>query len=361
LGKSKDDISILMTYVALDRYRKPRGRLGFVITESVFKTVGGGQGFRRFILPGEVPVRVLSVDDLSELQPFAGASNRTSIVIIEKGLPHRYPVGYNYRRKKPGRENAIEPDMLLEDVKNRILISQFIAEPVASDDPTSAWLTGGGRSVRAIRKVLGPSDYEAHAGVYSGGANGVYWVEIVGHRPDGLILVRNLTEGAKRKVDEVTVSIEPDLLYPHLHSRDVARWQFTPSAHMVVTHLPGQRLKAISEEDMIAYYPKTYSYLKQFEKELRQRRAFKRYFTRKDRDGNIIETGPFYSIFNIGDYTFAPYKVVWPNIASTVEAAVIDREYDGKVILPQHIITLVACKTDSEAHYICSLMNSSRY
>lgn len=50
LGKSKDDISVLLTYIALDNYLKPKGRLGFVITQSVFKTAGGGQGFRQFRL-----------------------------------------------------------------------------------------------------------------------------------------------------------------------------------------------------------------------------------------------------------------------------------------------------------------------
>ena len=50
LGKAKDDISVLLTYVALDDYLKPTGRLGFIITQSVFKTAGAGQGFRRFRL-----------------------------------------------------------------------------------------------------------------------------------------------------------------------------------------------------------------------------------------------------------------------------------------------------------------------
>ena len=50
LGKGKKDISMLMSYVAMDNYLRERGRLGFVITQSVFKTAGAGQGFRRFQL-----------------------------------------------------------------------------------------------------------------------------------------------------------------------------------------------------------------------------------------------------------------------------------------------------------------------
>ncbi|MDW8012775.1 MAG: hypothetical protein RMJ47_07350 [Bacteroidota bacterium] len=105
-------------------------------------------------------------------------------------------------------------------------------------------------------------------------------------------------------------------------------------------------------------YPRTYGYLKRFENTLRERAAFKRYFTRKDKNGHIVETGPFYSMFDVGDYTFALWKVVWPNIASELIAAVIS-ESGGKVIVPQHIVTLVACESREEAHYICALINSS--
>ena len=78
LGGSKDDISILMTYVACDRYLKDKGRLAFLITQTVFKTAEGGRGFRRFQLGDGQFLKVLHVDDMSTLNPFEGATNRTS-------------------------------------------------------------------------------------------------------------------------------------------------------------------------------------------------------------------------------------------------------------------------------------------
>jgi SAM-dependent methyltransferase len=103
LGKSKDDISILMTYVMADKLLKDGGKLGFVITQSVFKTAGGGQGFRQFRIPQPngkfVPLRVLHVDDMVSLQPFEGASNRTAVMVLEKGKPTAYPVPYTVWRK----------------------------------------------------------------------------------------------------------------------------------------------------------------------------------------------------------------------------------------------------------------------
>jgi methylase of polypeptide subunit release factors len=48
LGKGKKDLSTLVTYVASDSYLKNGGKLGFVITQAVFKTSGAAQGFRKF-------------------------------------------------------------------------------------------------------------------------------------------------------------------------------------------------------------------------------------------------------------------------------------------------------------------------
>lgn len=206
--------------------------------------------------------------------------------------------------------------------------------------------------------MLGQSDYTAHAGCYTGGANAVYWVNIVAQRPDGLVVVSNITEGAKRKVESVQSAIEPDSLYPLLRGRDVRRWKAEPSAHILVTHLQGMRLNAIPENEMKVSCPKTYMYLKRFEGLLRERAAFKRYFTRKDKSARIIETGPFYSMFNVGDYTFAPYKVVWREVANTLDAGVAC-PYNGKETLPDHTLILVQCAEKEEAHFLCSALNSS--
>jgi len=357
LGKAKDDISILMTYVAMDKYLKRSGRLGFVITQSVFKTAGAGQGFRRFQLGNNEPIQVLYVDDMVELKPFEGVGNRTSIVILQKGRSTSYPVPYNYWVKKV-KGVGIRDDLQLKEVEEIATYKKFYAEPVDENDITSPWITGRPKAIKAVKKVLGRSDYVAHAGVYSGGANAVYWVEIVGKRPDGLVVISNITEGAKKKVDSIQSAIEPDLLYPLLRGRDVKRWKAEPSSYIIISHLPKMKLKAIPEGEMKIRYPKTYLYLKRFEEVLRKRAAFKRYFTRKDRNGRVFETGPFYSMFNVGDYTFAPYKVVWREQAPSLTAAIVE-QVNGGCIIPDHKLMLVDCKSKEEAYYLCGMLNSS--
>ncbi|MBC7093346.1 SAM-dependent DNA methyltransferase [Candidatus Bipolaricaulota bacterium] len=356
LGKGKKDIAMLMAYVAMDRFLKPKGKLGFVITQSLFKTAGAGQGFRRFQLGenGE-PLRVLHVDDMVELNPFESASNRTAVMVILKGQETRYPVPYTVWRKKRARFTY---DSTLEEVKAATTTDTLFAVPVDPDDPTSPWLTASKPALAAVRKVLGRSDYTAHEGVNTGGANGVYWVRILSTRPDGLVVVENITEGAKREVPKVTAVIEPDLLYPLLRGRDVGRWHAEPSAQILMVQDPKTR-RGIAEEVLRERYPNTWSYLERFEPILWERAAFKRYFTRQDRDGTVAETGPFYSMFDVGDYTFAPWKVVWTRIAQ-ISAAVVG-QVDGKAVIPQETITLVGCQTESEAHFIAALVNSTPF
>ena len=64
-------------------------------------------------------------------------------------------------------------------------------------------------------------------------------------------------------------------------------------------------------------------------------------------------------MFAVGNYTFAPYKVVWTRIAN-IEAAVVST-LEGKPIIPQETITLVACSSEEEAHYIAATVNSSPF
>ncbi|MFA0766400.1 MAG: hypothetical protein BDTLLHRC_001353, partial [Candidatus Fervidibacter sp.] len=230
LGKKKGDLSALMTLSVADTLLKPNGRLGFVITQSLLKT-SAAVGFRQFQIPqpcnSPIPLRVVHVDDMVDLQPFEGASNRTAILVLEKGRPTKYPIPYTLWRKKKGAH--FSPFSTLDEVTEATERLHFVAEPVNPSDPTSPWLSADRKALAAIRKVLGKSDYEAHEGVNTGGANAIYWMEVLRQLPDGKVLVRNLTEGAKRKVEEVIVSVEPDLLYPLLRGRDVRRWQAKPS------------------------------------------------------------------------------------------------------------------------------------
>jgi hypothetical protein len=52
-----------------------------------------------------------------------------------------------------------------------------------------------------LSKMLGKADYRAHAGVYSGGANAVYWLEVIEHRSDRRVVARNIVRKRNGRSD----------------------------------------------------------------------------------------------------------------------------------------------------------------
>ncbi|MGD9519487.1 MAG: SAM-dependent DNA methyltransferase, partial [Armatimonadota bacterium] len=355
LAIAKVDISALMTYIAMDAYLKPSGRLGFVITQAVFKTNWAGRGFRRFTIPQskgpDIPLRVVHVDDMVELQPFEGASNRTTVAILDRDVPTRYPVSYTLWRKTRGlpRGQGLTYDHTLEEVFKITQRHNLFAEPVSADDPTSSWLTAPKPALQGLRKVRGSSPLNAHEGVNSGGANAVYFVERLMERPDGLVVISNITEGTKVEVPQVREVVEPDLLYPLLRGRDVRRWNAEPSSHIVVVSREDGTI--LGEEEMQREYPRTYAYLGRFRDRLSAR-------THPITRGALQRGAPFFWFMGLACYTFAPWKVVWKEMADSLTCAVVGCS-DGKPVVPDHKIMLIDFERQEEAFYAAAALNSA--
>ncbi len=349
-----------MTYVAHDAFLVEGGRLGFVITQSVFKTVGGGEGFRSFeyeengtkwFLPP------LAVHDLSDFQPFEGATNRTAVIVVaKKRRSFSYPVPYTVWKKTA--RGKIASELQLNEVRAITVRTKLAAQPIQGPIITSPWLTAPREALSGIQKVIGQSDYKAYAGCCTW-LNGVYWIHVLEKRPNGELLIENLNNIGKIKVPHVQTVIEPDLVYPLLRGRDVQRWQATPSAHIILANRT-DKLAGIPEAEVKRRWPKTYAYLKQFEGDpkkpergtLRGRSGYRQYFK---------ETDPFYSMYNVGPYTMAKWKVLWPEVGHSVRASVSGPSMVEKVKppLPDHTVVAVSCSSESEAYFIAGMLNSS--
>ncbi|MGI6548438.1 MAG: HsdM family class I SAM-dependent methyltransferase [Syntrophomonadales bacterium] len=337
LGKGKKDLSTLMTLVSADRLLKPQGKMAFLITQGVFKSGGAAEGFRAFTLPGGQKIKVLMVEDLCRLRPFASASNRTAILYLEKGRPTVYPVPYRLWTRMSDGKDKMHP-------RNEIL--DLMAEPVNQAELQSPWMTYGEGCREGLLKVMGASDYQAREGANTGGANGILWVEVIDRPRSGMVRIRNLTESSRKKIETVEAVIEDNLVYPLLKGHDVARWQVRPSAHIILTQDPLTR-RGINLIVMARNFPRTLAYLQQFATELSNRAAYRRYFKKTD---------PFYSMFNVGEYTLAPYKTVWHRFGNRMKAAVV--EGIERPVIPQETHTMVACRSREEAWYLAGILNS---
>nr|CAI64106.1 hypothetical protein [uncultured archaeon]CAI64243.1 hypothetical protein [uncultured archaeon]CBH36627.1 hypothetical protein BSM_01040 [uncultured archaeon] len=76
----------------------------------------------------------------------------------------------------------------------------------------------------------------------------------------------------------------------------------------------------------------------------------------------LAEKTTFYTMYGIGEYTFAPYKVVWKRMASDLEAVVLSKvktPIGEKDVIPTDTTSLIPFKNEEEAHYVCAILNSS--
>jgi hypothetical protein len=399
-GGGKKDLSMLMLYAAADRYLRTGGRLGMVITQTLLQTRGAGDGFRRFRLGADgPPLKVLRVDDMVALRPFGDAANWTSTIVLEKGAATEYPVPYvvwGEGRNEKG-EGRREKGEGRRETRIQGSTKSCLARPIDPARATSPWMIveSGKEAEQANPKseirnpkseitvslppspfsllpspfsVLPAHPYSAHLGANSGGANGVYWVEVLDEQ-DGGVRVRNITAKSKRAIEPVEAVIEPDLLYPLLRWGDVRRYAAVPRGYVLLAQDPATRT-GIAEAVMRARYPWTLAYLERFRELLVSRAAYRRY------QGG----GPFYSMYNVGPYTIAPVKVVWRRMDRRINAAVVEPGGWGgsctatpgatvqlspqlapqpRPAVPQETCVLVACESADEAHYLCAVLNSA--
>jgi Eco57I restriction-modification methylase len=349
----KLELAALFAYAAADAYLTDSGKLGFVITQSVFKTRGAGEGFRNFMLPGETPLRVEAAHDMVDLKPFEGAANRTATVVLRKGEKTEYPVNYAVWNATPDylrirKTFGFEPP--LSDVESSVKKQDLAALPVDVSRPNSPWMTLPHGIASALRKVTGSSPYRAREGVNTEGANAVYWLRVREKLGSSLLLGENVTEGAKKKVKQQPVRVESDLVYPLLRGRDVSRWHAKPSLYILITHPSSDPKSAYEESHFRTQFPKAYAYLSEH-KELLKRRVL------------IRKLGwAWYALGKIGPYTFAPFKVVWREQAQRLTAAVISTEETvagTREVIPDHKLMSVGGESADEAHYLCALIQSA--
>jgi hypothetical protein len=164
-------------------------------------------------------------------------------------------------------------------------------------------------------------------------------------------LIENLHDVGKIKLKRVQMAVEAAHLYPLLRGRDVSKWHAVPSAYLLAPQDRKIQREGIPEGVLKKDSPKTFSYLKKFEKELLARADRKFY----------PEGSPFYTMRNMASYSLSPWKVTWPEVGHTVAAGVCGPQKVGleKPTLPDHTVVAVSCESKEEAFYIAALLNSS--
>jgi type I restriction-modification system DNA methylase subunit len=354
LGKVKRDMAMLFTARCLDRYVKEKGKLAFLIPFTVYKTQAGA-GFRKFLANGiengerKIPCKVLKVHDLVTLYPFEGAINRTSLIVIEKDGKTEFPIPcvmwHNPRSK------GIDQEAELEEVKRNTKQFELILAPIRKGNPETPWMIISEKAYRVLQNVVRPSDYDAHAGVYTG-SDSIFWVSVLSKYSYG-VLVSNVSETAKMKTKKIEKIIEENLIFPVLRGRNLKKWFVKPDGYILLPIKPNGDI--LSERELKVNYPRTFSFLLEFKNELEKRSVYKNIFSKNNK--------PFYSVLNTKNAT-SQFKVAWKHIAGKItgkavfESSVIIGTKD-KPIIPTHGIIYIPCDSENEAYFVCGILNSS--
>jgi len=349
LVRGRRDFSMLFLYASSDYYLKDNGRLGFLITQEVFKSKGAGVGFRRFQLGDDKYLKVLKTHDLVTIQPFEGATNKTAAIIIRKGEKTKYPVPYFVWTKKKG-AGKVPADKLLEEVIPLLEKKKYNATPINLDNSVvGAWKTN---TVLAEELDIaeGVNKYKAYRGTAID-PYGIFWLKIKQVLSNDMILVENLVEHSRKVIHKKESVIEKDLVYPGIRGSDINRWQTRPEIYVLVTHPKSQQ--PYSEKEMKNKWPRTFNYLLYFKEVLMNRGVYKHFHEKNN--------SPFYGQRDFGEYTFYKFKVAWKRMSNDIFAAVVSEirtPYGYKKVIPLDTVAFFATDSESEAHYLCATINS---
>jgi SAM-dependent methyltransferase len=363
LGGGKKDFSMLFTYTCADNYLKKNGKLGFVITIEVFKSKGAGEGFRKFELKNtRDALKILRMEDMVDLQPFQ-AANKTSIFILQKGKKTKYPVPVIKWQRKKG-IGRMKPEWYLDEVLTKSKRQKLDAVPVNPDRMQSSWQTASVVNLQIYSQLKGNNNYKPHTGAFTT-PYGVFWLKVKQVRPDNVIVIENMHNRGKWKVNSVSAAIEPELVFPAITSGDITAFGIKSYFHLLISQDPKKR-QGYDENYLMTKLPLTYAYLKQFEDVLVKRAAYRKYFCQELSENNkppvYKPIAPFYSQFDISTLTFARYRTTWKQMGTQMIATVLSSvktDYGIKPMISTHTTAFFAVDNKQEAHYLCAILNSS--
>lgn len=343
VGGIQSDISTVVTYHALERFVKRGGSLAFLITGTVLKNESS-QGFRRWKLRTtgqDEPVSVETVEDYAAIRPFDGVANWPTLLLIRRnGKPTSYPV--KYRRFSPSK--AGEPLHLSS-------FEDLLAMPVPGTD-AGPWLVGTNQEMQvwpSLFNTAGASAYRARKGVTTD-VNGIFFVTAQSVPDHKSVRISNdPTKGRHRDVAKKSAVVEKDDVFPLLRGRDVHRFAASPQPEQYII-VPQRGM--FGDEMLPVTRPRMFRFLSEFRTILERRSSYRRFQQGK----------PFWSLWSTGDYTFAPYKVVWKEMSGGgfVAAYVGSSDFCGeaKTVIPDHKVYFVPMQSEDEAAYLTAFLNS---
>jgi hypothetical protein len=350
LGHGNDDLGVAFVFACLDRYLDAtagRDARASVVLKRDLLTGSAGKAFRSLRV-GDRDLRLTGVHDFAGLSPFGrqvradaaiyalrfadGGTDSAGEQPAAASLPvpatawspragsddSAGPAGTGARVEHAGTDPRFDSPSALRGSLSRTDTELVAVDPAA---PTGAWVRAD-----AERSALGECAHTIRHGVKDD-AKAVYALD-----------------------REQLADLEPDHVFPYLKSRHVVKFGLFGHDLQLV---PLRRMGTDNEAALRADCPRTYDYLAAHRETLTSRAS------------SWLDRGPFYTLFGLGEYTWADYKVVWCRLGFKPHFAVVstreDPDLDEKPVVPGDHCMFVATDSESEAHFLCALLNSAPY
>ena len=192
------------------------------------------------------------------------------------------------------------------------------------------------RDGRLIADVEGSRKYG-----YLRGTCTLKWRSGVKHDCTRVMELRSRGGGAFENGLGEVVSLERRYLYPMLKSSELMRDESVVSRYMIVT----QRWVGDDTRTIERQAPETWKYLQSYADYLDRRAS------------SIYRNRPRFSVFGVGPYSFAPWKVAISGLYKRLEFRCIGPVDDKPVVLDDTCYFL-PCDTQEDANTLAGLLNS---
>lgn len=141
-----------------------------------------------------------------------------------------------------------------------------------------------------------------------------------------------------------SVDVEPGIVFPLLKSSDVSKGRVRTDRFMIVT----QREIGEDTSGLANAVPRTWRYLMD-------------HADRLDARGSVIYQGkPRFSVFGVGAYTFAPWKVAISGFYKTLNFMKVG-PLEGMPVVMDDTIYFLPCWSEKEADFIMTLVRSQPF
>lgn len=184
-------------------------------------------------------------------------------------------------------------------------------------------------------------DLDAHARTLAlAGRSEIEWRSGIKHdcasvmelRPEGLAL---------RNARGELVEVEDEFVFPLLKGSDLANHRLAPRRALLVTQRRiGEDTRALAERA-----PELWRYLSAHQADFDARKS------------SIYRAQPPFSMFGVGDYSFAPYKVAIGGLYKRLEFVVV-RPCAGKPVMVDDTAYFLPCESEAQAESLAAALGS---